>query len=86
MTGEFRELYGRTKYSHCHVGHLHHKTSKECNLMEVEQHQTLAPRDAYSSRHGYNSHKGAKIITYHKKYGLQSEITIRPEMCRHDLF
>lgn len=74
----FRDLFGRTKYSYAHLGHKHHK-EKEDGLMVVEQHQTLAAKDAYSSRGGWLSQRGAKVITYSKQYGEQSHVTIRPE-------
>jgi hypothetical protein len=76
----FREEYGRTKYSYGHCGHLHHAHLKENAMMTIEQHPTLAPKDAYSARGGYGSKRGANVITYHKKYGEVSRLTIRPEM------
>ena len=80
MAGEFREIYGRTRYSYAHCGHLHHVHAKEDNLMIVEQHPTLAARDAYSSRAGFKSQRGASVIVYHKRYGEVGRATIRPEM------
>jgi len=80
LTAEFRELFGRTKYSYCHVGHLHHHLVKESELMTVEQHGTLSARDAYASRHGYKSARQAKVITYHAKHGEVGRLTLTPEM------
>ena len=80
MAGMFREIFGRTKYSYCHMGHLHHKDVKENHMMIVEQHPTLAAKDAYSTRGGYNSQRGASVITYSKEYGEVSRSIIRPEM------
>lgn len=80
MAGEFRDVFGRTKYSYAHCGHLHHVHAKEDSLMIVEQHPTLAARDAYSSRSGYASQRGASVIIYHKQYGEVGRSTIRPEM------
>lgn len=76
----FRDIYGRTKYSYGHCGHLHHAHLKENAMMTIEQHPTLAPKDAYSARGGYASKRGANVVTYHKKYGEVSRLTIRPEM------
>lgn len=80
FAGQFREIYGTSKYSYGHVGHLHHRDVKEDSLMVVEQHSTLAAKDAYSSRGGYLSERGASVITYSKKHGEVSRNTIRPEM------
>tara|TARA_R110002051_G_scaffold318245_1_gene400392 strand:+ start:27365 stop:27544 length:180 start_codon:yes stop_codon:yes gene_type:complete len=37
--------------------------------MTIEQHRTLASKDAYSSRGGYGSGRDSKVITYHKDFG-----------------
>lgn len=76
----FRDMYGRTKYSYAHLGHLHHKHVKEDSLMIVEQHPTLAAKDAHASRGGYLSNRAASLIIYHKNYGEVSRITTTPEM------
>ncbi len=80
FAGLYREIYGRTKYSYGHMGHMHHAELKENQMMIVEQHPTLAAMDAHSARAGYKSQRGATAITYHKKYGEVSRSTIRPEM------
>ncbi|MDX5592590.1 metallophosphoesterase [Pseudovibrio sp. SPO723] len=83
MAAKFRDIYGRTKYSYAHIGHFHHKDqikAKEDSLMEVEQHQTLAPADAHSATSGYLSKRSAQVITYHREYGETGRLTIRPEM------
>jgi hypothetical protein len=80
MVAKFREDYGQTTYHYCHTGHLHHDKVRESNLMHIEQHETLSAKDAYASRHGFMSHRSAKVITYSKEYGEVSRVTIRPEM------
>lgn len=79
LTAEFRELFGRTKYSYCHVGHLHHHLVKETELMKVEQHSTLSARDAYASRHLFRSARQAQVITYHAIHGDVGRLVITPE-------
>jgi hypothetical protein len=74
------ELYGRTKYWYGHTGHLHHVDIKEDNLMILEQHPTLAAKDAHSARGGYASKRGATVITYSSKAGEIARSTIRPEV------
>lgn len=80
FAAKYREVFGRTKFSYCHMGHLHHIEVKESNLMIVEQHRTMAPNDAYSSSHGYLTGRSAPIITYHKEFGEVGRITVTPEM------
>lgn len=80
FVSKFREVFGRTKYSYAHMGHLHHINTLETNLMVVEQHRTMAAKDAYASTHGYMSGRSASVITYHKDYGEVSRLTISPEM------
>ncbi len=79
---QFREVYGRTKYAYAHMGHLHSIDVKENNLMIVEQHRTLAPPDAYAARGGWLSGRDAKVITYSRKYGEVSRITINSDMLK----
>ena len=50
--------------------------------MILEQHRTLASKDAYASRGGYLSGRDAKVITYHKKYGEVARQTINIEMLK----
>lgn len=80
FAGMYRDIFGRTDYSYAHTGHLHHVDIKEGNLMIVEQHPTLAAKDAHAVRGGWLSKRGANIITYHKNHGEVSRSTIRPEM------
>lgn len=82
FAAQFREMFGRTKYAYAHLGHLHSIDVKENNLMIVEQHRTLAPGDAYSARGGWLSGRDAKVITYDKRYGEVSRLTINSDMLR----
>jgi len=80
FAGKFREVFGRTKYSYAHLGHLHSNALEETQLMIVERHRTLAAPDAYASKGGWVSGRDAKVITYSKRFGEVSRITINPEM------
>ena len=82
FAAKFREVFGRTKYSYAHTGHLHHRELKETNLMIVEQHRTLAAPDAYASRGGWMSGRSSTVITYHREYGEVGRITLSPEMLK----
>ena len=80
FASKFREIFGRTKQSYAHTGHLHHQATKENNLMIVEQHRVMQSADAYSSNGGYMSGRSAYVITYHKKYGEVNRINIGAKM------
>lgn len=80
FAAQFREIFGACEYRYGHMGHLHHIHVKESPLMVLEQHSTLAAKDAYSARGGYHSQRGASVVTYHKRFGEVGRLTIRPEM------
>lgn len=74
----FRKMWGDAKYTYIHSGHLHHERVIEDGGAIAEMHPTLAARDAYAARGGWQSQRGAKIITYHKTLGEMHRVTVRP--------
>lgn len=80
MIAKFRKAFGESEYSYAHVGHLHHQKIVESRNMIVEQHRTLAAKDAYASRCGWMSGRSANVITYSAEYGEVARLTISPEM------
>lgn len=81
FVAKYREVFGRTKLAHAHMGHLHHIDIKETNLMTVEQHRTLAPSDSHASRGGWMSDREAQVITYSAKSGREvGRLKISPDM------
>jgi len=85
FVAKFRDVFGRTKHSYGHMGHLHHRDVKETNLMVVEQHRTLAAADAYASRGGWMSGREAQCITYDKQYGEVGRVVINADRVKHGL-
>lgn len=83
MLGKFRKLWANSEYTYCHVGHLHHAKLEETTSMIIEQHRTLAAKDAYASRGGWLSKRSASVITYHAEFGEIARQTISPEMLGH---
>lgn len=79
FVGKFRKEFGNSEFVYGHTGHLHHDKI-ESNLMTLEQHRTLAAKDAYASRGGYLSGRDSKVITYHKEYGEVARSTININM------
>ncbi|EBG1510373.1 hypothetical protein [Salmonella phage NBSal006] len=80
MIAKFRKAFGESVYSYAHVGHLHHQKIVESRNMVVEQHRTLAAKDAYASRGGWMSGRSANVITYSAEHGEVARLTISPEM------
>lgn len=80
FVSKFRDMFGRTKHSYAHLGHMHHAKLLEKNLMVVEQHRTLAGKDAYASRGGWMAGRSASCITYHRQHGEVGRIVLSPEM------
>jgi len=82
FVSKFKEQFGASRHVYAHTGHLHHDKVNETNLMTIEQHRTLAAKDAYASRGGWISGRDSKVITYHKDFGEVARITINPEMLK----
>lgn len=80
FAGKWREVYGRTRFSYAHLGHLHSDEVKSTNLMKVERHETLAAPDAYAANGGWLSGRSAKVITYSKRRGEVFRSTLSAEM------
>lgn len=80
LIAKFREVFGRTKHSYAHTGHLHHNVLRETNTMHIEQHRTLTAPDSHAARGGWVSGRDAKVITYHREYGEVGRITVSAEM------
>lgn len=80
FTAKFREVFGRTRHSYAHMGHLHHIDMKENSVMVVEQHRTLAAPDAYASRGGWMSGRDAQVITYHREHGEVGRVRVSSNM------
>lgn len=81
FAGKFREQYGACRHNYAHTGHKHHRAKymDEAGLMVVEQHPTLAAMDAFASRGGWLSQRGASVVTYHREYGEVGRVVLAPE-------
>jgi len=86
FASKFRDVFGRTKHSYGHMGHLHHIDVKETNLMVIEQHRTLAAPDAHASTGGWLSGRDAKVITYHSEFGEVARNAISVDMIEAGLY
>ena len=82
FAAEYPIIWGSTKYRYCHTGHYHHRRVLEDAGMVIEQHPTLAARDAYAARLGLHAIRSAHAITYHMKFGEVGRVTVSPDMTR----
>ena len=80
LAAKFKDAVFGSKHVYAHMGHKHHNELKESALMQIEQHRTLAPKDAFASSGGYMSGRDAKVITYHAEHGEVSRLIISPDM------
>ena len=81
FVGKFKKEFGNSEFAYGHTGHLHHDKI-ESNLMTLEQHRTLASKDAYASRGGYLSGRDSKVISYHRNFGEVGRVTINIDMLK----
>jgi hypothetical protein len=80
FASQFPLIWGSTTRRYAHCGHRHHVEIKEHSGMTVNQHSTLAARDAYASRGGWMSERQATAYTYHSERGQVGSVTVTPEM------
>lgn len=77
---KFRKVHGDCEYTYIHTGHFHERKVLEIGGAHVEQHPTLAARDAYAARQFLMTHRSAAAITYHRDEGEDSRKIVRPKV------
>jgi hypothetical protein len=80
FAAQFPKMWGSTTKRYIHTGHRHHTHIKEHSGVTVEQHPTLAARDAYAARGGWIAERQVSSITYSDLYGQVAKNTVTPEM------
>lgn len=80
FAAQFPKVWGSTTKRYVHTGHQHHVDIKEYSGITVEQHATLAARDAYAARGGWIAERQVTAITYSDLYGQVARNTVTPEM------
>jgi hypothetical protein len=75
---KFRSEYGQCRHTYIHTGHMHHQKVIDKGGIVVEQHPTLAARDAHGARGFLSSNRETKAITYSKTRGEVVRCTVRP--------
>lgn len=69
MFQEFPSMCGKTKFRFGASGHEHHYEEFDKDGFTWRKMSTIAARDAYASRHGYNATRSAIATTYDYKEG-----------------
>lgn len=77
---KFRAEYGQCTHTYIHTGHMHHQKVIDKGGIVVEQHPTLAARDAHGARGFLSSNRETKAITYSKTRGEIIRCTVRPDL------
>lgn len=67
ISGQFRELIGKTRHTFIHTGHLHSQKMTETPTSTIEQHPTIASRDSHASHDGWMAKRGMQAIVYHEE-------------------
>jgi hypothetical protein len=67
-----QEAWGRTRFRHYYVGHIHTRRVVEPPGVVVEYLRTLAARDAYAAGAGYRSDRDLICDVWHRQWGLRS--------------
>jgi hypothetical protein len=80
FASQFSKMWGETNKRYIHSGHRHFTKIIEHSGVIVEQHPTIATRDAYSARLGYLSERQVTAITYSDTFGQVARNTVTPEM------
>ncbi|XAI97391.1 hypothetical protein [Leptolyngbya phage Lbo-JY46] len=81
FANEEPELWGRTLYRYCQLGHFH--KSKKISFIQVDEYPgfevqiipSLSGTDAFHASRGYNSLKRAKAFLFDPEKGLEAEYT-----------
>lgn len=80
IAAQFPQAWGQTRHRYVHTGHRHHTEIKEHTGITVEQHPTLAARDAYAARGGWIAERKVSAIVYHDEHGEVGRVVVTPEM------
>jgi len=66
----------QSKNRYCHLGHIHHHTSREVGSMHFEHWGSLTATDQWHSDSGYGAERSMTSVVYHKEYGEDSRVKI----------
>lgn len=68
--------WSQSKNRYCHLGHIHHHTSREVGSMHFEHWGSLTATDQWSSDSGYGAERSMTSVVYHKEHGEDSRVKI----------
>lgn len=62
-------MWGRTKFRYSDQGHKHSDGTVELPGVLARRHRTLAPKDDFAGKFGFESGRDAKAFTFHRLWG-----------------
>ena len=68
--------WSQSKNRYCHLGHIHHHTSRELGSMHFEHWGSLTATDQWHSDSGYGAERSMTSVVYHKEHGEDSRVKI----------
>ncbi len=77
---EYRKEWGEASHVYIHSGNYHTKEVTQPRGAEVIQHPTLATRDSWTARRGWDNIRRAICTTYHVRHGERGGNEVGPEM------
>jgi len=80
MACDQAKMWGECQYRYAHMGHIHHKLTKDLPGVSVETHRVLQPNDLWAHNAGYRSQRDAQCITYHRRFGEYARTIVNPSM------
>ncbi len=86
MATDRRKDWGETEYHHWLCGHIHTLTRKEEPGCVIETFETLAANDYWHHDSGYRSRKSLCAITYSKRAGEISRVTVDLNHARREIY
>jgi hypothetical protein len=78
-------MWGRTRFRYSDQGHKHSDGTVELPGVLARRHRTLAPKDDFANKFGFESGRDAKAFTFHKRFGEIECKTVGVDFAREGL-
>lgn len=82
MAARFREMWGRTAFHYGYQGHKHRREMIEKGGALIEVMRTLAGKDSFATKYGYDSGQSLVGIVLHELYGEIARTTVDVTLAR----
>lgn len=82
MAARYREIWGRTSFHYGYQGHKHKREMYERHGALIEVFRTLAGKDSFAAKYGYESGRSLVGIVQHELYGEIERKTVDITLAR----